>query len=290
MLKKVFGGIEMKWWKVIVFAILMGIYVGLIALWVPEDWWWHDIAVTEERWILPAVWIIVNCKKPLEAAAKTFVFFLISQPLVYLVQVPFATLGWQLFSYYKYWFMITLLTFPGAFIGWFIKKDNILSGVILSVVLVLLAMPGIVYAQNAIRHFPKDLGGAIYCFGAIVLLIFAVFTDKKPKLTAAAITLVAIIVFVIYKRDYSGAQLTANGYLSRSVYNYTFDWTIESEDESIAKATMAEDLSGEPDILLEVYKEGETGLILTDPNGKTYHFVLSYDKDRESGDLRVEEK
>ena len=41
-------------------------------------------------------------------------------------------MGWQLFHYYPYWFKITLLTFPGAIIGWFIKKDNILSGVILS--------------------------------------------------------------------------------------------------------------------------------------------------------------
>ncbi len=113
MLKKAFGQIDMKWWKVIVFAVAMGVYVGAIAIWVPSKSWYHDIAVTEERWILPAILIIANCKKPLESALKTFVFFLISQPIIYLVQVPFAEMGWDLFKYYRYWFMITLFTFPG---------------------------------------------------------------------------------------------------------------------------------------------------------------------------------
>ena len=51
--------------------------------------------------IMFAMIIISNCKTPKEAAAKTFVFFLISQPLIYLLQVPFSWQGWGLFHYYK---------------------------------------------------------------------------------------------------------------------------------------------------------------------------------------------
>lgn len=102
-LKKLFGGIELTWPKLIIFSIIMGIYTALMAMLVPDGNSFHDIAVTLEWWILPTILIIVNTKKPLEAALKTFVFFLISQPLVYMIQIPFNSMGWSLFNYYPYW-------------------------------------------------------------------------------------------------------------------------------------------------------------------------------------------
>lgn len=92
-LQKLFGGINLTWPKLIAFAVIMGIYTALMAMLVPDGNSFHDIVVTMEWWVLPAILIIVNCKKPLEAALKTFVFFLISQPLVYLIQVPFNGMG-----------------------------------------------------------------------------------------------------------------------------------------------------------------------------------------------------
>ena len=120
MLKKIFGELKMSWVTVLILAVISGVYTALMAMLVPDNCSFHDIAVTMEVWILLAIIIITNCEKPLEAAAKTFVFFLISQPLVYLIQVPFSPMGWGIFGYYRYWFIVTLLTFPGAFIGWFI--------------------------------------------------------------------------------------------------------------------------------------------------------------------------
>lgn len=152
MIKKLFGEINMTWKKVIIYAIAAGVYTALMAILVPDWCSFHDIAVTEEGWILLALVVITNCEKPLEAALKTFVFFLISQPLVYLIQVPFSYMGWGLFGYYRYWFMITLLTFPGAFIAWYIKKDNILSGIILSVALVMLCFHGVGYLKGISKN------------------------------------------------------------------------------------------------------------------------------------------
>ena len=53
-----------------------------------------DISTTFEWWILFGTIIIMNSKSNLDSALKCIVFFLISQPLVYLVQVPFSDLGW----------------------------------------------------------------------------------------------------------------------------------------------------------------------------------------------------
>ncbi|MBQ1507321.1 MAG: hypothetical protein IIZ36_02715, partial [Ruminococcus sp.] len=116
---KLFGGIDMKWWKVIVLAVASAV-ITFIFLVVPifENTSFYNMGVTFEAWILLAVFIMANCKKPLESALKTFVFFLISQPLIYLFQVPFSSMGWGLFGYYKYWAIWTVLTFPMAFVGW----------------------------------------------------------------------------------------------------------------------------------------------------------------------------
>ena len=104
MVKKLFGGIKMTWPRLILFAVISGIVTALIALLVPEGNSVKQIAVTFEVWIVLAIIIVVNCEKPLEAACRTFVYFLISQPLVYLIQVPFNSMGWGLFGYYRYWF------------------------------------------------------------------------------------------------------------------------------------------------------------------------------------------
>ena len=195
-LKKIFGGLDFTWPKVILFAIIMGIYTALMAMLVPDGNSFHDIAVSLEGWILPAILIIVNTKSPLDAAFKTFMFFLISQPLVYLIQVPFNSMGWQLFSYYPYWFGITVLTFPGAFIGWFVKKDEWYSGVILSVMTSLLAVSGVTFIRSFIENPPNHILNAIYCFAIIPVLIYSVFLNKTPRIVASIITTIALIVFI----------------------------------------------------------------------------------------------
>ena len=283
MLKKAFGQIDMKWWKVILFAVIMGVYTGLISLWVPPANWYHSIAETLERWVLPTVWLIVNCKKPLEAALKTFVFYLISQPLVYLIQVPFAEMGWGLFGYYRYWFYITLLTFPGAFIGWFIKKNNILSGLILSVVLVILAMEGVMYLKGCLQgEIGNNLGGLIYCVVVIFFLTFVILSDWKAIVVALVIPIAAFVIFFFLKVAGHNSLLTIGGYLDKQTYPITFDWSAESSAPDIIKAEVKENGAGEPDLIITVYKEGETEVTLTDAEGKTYKFDASYDKERES--------
>ena len=110
-MKKIFGELNITWKKLIILSIIFGVYPAIMALLpITKDTSFRDIAISFEVWILLGILIITNSKSPKESALKCFIFFLISQPLIYLVQVPFSHLGWQLFGYYKTWFIWTLFT------------------------------------------------------------------------------------------------------------------------------------------------------------------------------------
>ena len=115
---KLYGGINLTWFKVILFAVGTAVLTTIFLV-VPifKDTSFMRMGETLEAWIFFAIIIIANSKSPLESALKTFVFFLISQPLIYLLQVPFSWQGWGLFQYYKHWFILTLCTFPAAFLA-----------------------------------------------------------------------------------------------------------------------------------------------------------------------------
>lgn len=193
MVKKLFGGIRMTWPRLLLFAVAAAIVTALAAIFVPDGNSFHEIAVGFEAWILFAIFIITNCASAKEAALKVFVFFLVSQPLIYLLQVPFSWMGWQLFRYYPHWFFITLATLPGAFIGWYVKKDNLLSGFILSVMLVLLVFIGVGFLRDTLENFPRHLVSTLFCFGQIPLYIWGVLKNKKARIAAAAISAAAIL-------------------------------------------------------------------------------------------------
>ena len=97
---KVYGGLPMGWPVVILYAVGTALLTTAFLL-IPifENTSFYRVGVTFEAWVFFAVIIMANCKKPLESALKTFVFFLISQPLIYLLQVPFSQMDWGLFMY-----------------------------------------------------------------------------------------------------------------------------------------------------------------------------------------------
>ena len=84
--RKCFGELNITWPKLIIWAIIAGVYTGIMAM-IPaaRDTSFADISITFEVWILFGILIIMNSKTAVESALKCFVFFLISQPIVYLV-------------------------------------------------------------------------------------------------------------------------------------------------------------------------------------------------------------
>lgn len=269
-IKKLFGGIGLSWLKLLIFAVVSGVYTGGVLIVLPlADTSFTDIGASFEWWILFAIIIISNCQKPLEAAAKTFVFFLISQPLVYLVQVPFSWLHWGLFGYYPTWFLWTLLTFPMAFVGWFVKKGKWYSLLILSPMLILLAVTGMSYLHETLYLFPRHLLTVIFCIVQIFLLVFAFFDDKKLRIAGCAVGAAFIAVFFF-------TNVYHKPYVITNISGFEIDpdtkYTVSVADENILK--VVSDDFGDPNAMqAEFYSIGSTEMTLTDEKGN----VLVYE-------------
>ena len=283
MLKKLFGGIKMTWPRLIVFAILSGVITALIALMVPEGNSIKQVAVTFEVWIVLAIIIVVNCEKPLEAACKTFVYFLISQPLVYLIQVPFNSMGWKLFGYYPYWFCWTVATFPGAFIAWYIKRDDWLGVIILSVALATLVWFGIGYLQKLIENFPQYLIATLFCLGMVPVLIIAIHHRKQSRLIASSITAVAfaVLMFLTFREGFVNMKFNAVIPVDTEQFPVTEDWTVALEDPENGTVELRvgnEFLSTMIEVQYKDYSKN-TNVILMDSEGKEYSFPVTVEKD-----------
>ncbi|MBQ2472778.1 MAG: hypothetical protein II512_00725, partial [Lachnospira sp.] len=102
-MKKIFGGINLTWPKLIIMAIILGVYTAIMAMLpIAKDTSFSDLTVSFEVWIFLGIFIIMNSKSPKDSALKCFIFFLISQPLVYLVQdiIKHSNL---FNTYYRFW-------------------------------------------------------------------------------------------------------------------------------------------------------------------------------------------
>ena len=192
-LRNLFFDQNLTWPKLIGFSIICGVVTGGITL-IPalDSTSVHNIAVCFEAWILLAMFIILNSKSPLEAGLKTFVFFLISQPLCYLVQVPFVMDGFGIFRYYPYWAVLTVLTLPGGMTAWFVKKQNWLSVVLMSVILLVLSIELTGHFVTMTKFFPSQLLAVLFIPAEMALLIAVVFTDKTKRIVMFVICLALI--------------------------------------------------------------------------------------------------
>lgn len=278
LIRKLFGGFEMTWKRLIIFAVLAGIYTALMAILVPDGNSFHDIAVTVEAWVLLAIIVIANCKKPLEAAIKTFVFFLVSQPLVYLLQVPFNAYGWGIFAYYPYWFKITLLTFPGAFVGWYIKKDNIVAGIIFSVAAAILIMTGVGYVSGFPHYFPNHLLSAIYCFAIVPVMTYGLFSKKESRITVFLLSIATLVAAMILIGD--GKMYESY----RSLSDYGFEYGNEPYVQYYSGTKKGEvvilDTGEYYNLKLNGYSDGEYEFTIEDNSGKKLNFRYHIDNDQ----------
>ena len=270
---RLFGGIRMSWPKVIIFAVATAAVTALILL-LPifDNTSFHEIGVSFEAWILFAVIIMTNCKKPLESALKTFVFFVISQPLIYLFQVPFNYMGWGIFMYYRYWFMWTLLTFPMAYAGWYLKKGNWLSLLILTPVNLLLAYLGLGYFQNCVFYeFPNHLISVLFCFAQIVLYLLVFFRGWKHRLAGFAAVAVLVIwlsvSLIMFGTVDTGVSMPLPGEPS-----FSENAVISFDDSSFLEGSIQDAKDGY--VYVHATKYGSTVMTITDGD-KTYQYEVN---------------
>ena len=285
-MKKLFGGINLTWKKLIIFAIIAGVYTALMAL-IPitKDTSFRDIAIFFEWWIFFGILIICNSKSPLDSALKCFVFFLISQPLVYLIQVPFSNMGWRLFGYYRYWFYWTLACLPMGYIGYYINKKNIISMIILAPMMIFLVLLGLGYINSAIESFPQHLLSGISCFAIITVVILNIFDNKKLRIASFGIVIISLVVILLLRgglgdskfetyRNLDDFNITIVGNYQVVVFTGTKEGNVEVIDSDEYHP-----------IKLSGWYNGNYSFTISDEEENTYDFEYYFDKENNTVEL-----
>ena len=184
--RHLYGGVNMTWLKVILFAVAAGVYTGLVML-VPalENTSFQDIGIAYEWWVIFAVIVVVNCKKNWEAMLKCFVFFLLSQPLVFAVEVLFhhITVDSAL-QYYRIWLLPTILTLPGGLIAFYCKKQNVWGALILGLGNTIQMVMAVTYAVQCAKDFPHHILSCLVSLISIFVMSFSIQKEKKGRLIA----------------------------------------------------------------------------------------------------------
>lgn len=196
-LRKLFFGLNITYKTIIIGSIIIGFFAAvflIIPITIHSSF--GNIGTYLEFWLFSALIIICNSKKPLEAGLKTFVYFLISQPLIYLFQVPFSFLGWGLFKFYPQWFVITLFTLPGGFIAYYIKKDNIFSALMVAVAVLFFGVSTVEFGYLCIKSFPRNLITTLFCLANAILLIPTLLSNKKSRIVAFITSFLPFIAYV----------------------------------------------------------------------------------------------
>lgn len=187
--------LNLTWKRLIIFALISGVYTGVVAM-IPilKDTSFRDISMTFEWWVLFGIFIIMSSKSSKDAALKCLVFFLISQPLVYLVQVPFNPDGFGIFRFYPGWFKWTLCTIPMGYIGYYMKKDKWYGLLILIPMLIFLGFHYEGFLSTLLSSFPNHLLSVIFCLLTMIFYPIYIFRNKKIRITSIIISIIILII------------------------------------------------------------------------------------------------
>lgn len=278
-MKKIFGEINLSWRMVIIFAVVIGVAVGLLNS-VPSlfDTTITDIATYFDFWIFCGIFIIMNSKSNKDSALKCFVFFLISQPLIYLVEVPFKTMGWNLFIYYKPWFIWTLLCLPMGYIGYYIKKDKWYGLLILLPMMIILGMGLSSTIVNVKYSFPKHSINTIFVVASLIIYPLFLFNDKKLKYIGLIISIVIMLIFglkpVLTPSTYDTSFKCSSEEL---IYDDTYKAYLEDSSYGSLRIGYMDSIESYC-IYASFKKPGDTKVILEDPSGNKEYFNIHIGK------------
>ena len=278
-IKKVFGGIDLTWPKLIIAAVIAGAFTAAMAI-IPALKYtsFHAITVTFEVWILFGIIIIMNSKSNIDSALKCFVFFLISQPLVYLIQVPFSALGWGIFGYYKTWFIWTLLCLPMGFIGYYIKMGKWWGYIILLPMIFLTAYSYYNYFSEFQFSMPRYILICLFCVCAMILYPIAIFDDKKIRTAGTVISVAAVIAVTVicllrppvYSTDIMGSN-------EEHVFDDTY--TVYLDDAKYGDVSIRYLKSIESYLLhADFKKSGDTVLTIVSPAGEKTEYDVHIER------------
>ena len=227
---------------------------------IAKDTSFSDITVSFEVWILFGIFIIVNSKSAKDSALKCFVFFLISQPLVYIIQ-DVVNKSSLFVTYYIHWFIWTIATIPMGFIGWYMKKDKWWGFLILAPMLVFL--------------------GYQFCAITMILYPLVIFNNKKIKMAGILTGIIILIVFTFLTlqqpKGYDTEILT-NGGSAGAIFDDSYK--VYLVDESMGTVDIRFIEQGLNDWVVHALfsKTGNTEVILESPSGEKTVFDIKVDR------------
>ncbi len=281
-LKKLFGGIDLSWKKIIIFAIIAGVYTAIMAILpIAKDTSFADITISFEVWILFGIIIIMNSKSAKDSALKCFLFFLISQPLVYLIQVPFASMGWKLFTYYKYWFLWTLLTIPMGFIGYYIKKDKWWGLLILTPILLFIGFHYWGFLKETISFFPNHFISTVFCLLTMILYPLCMFKNKRNQIIGVIISILILLIMTIISISGGMTSYNTTIMVSNGSEGIVFDnnYKVYLKDKEYGKVYIVYEENIEDYMVnADFTKTGKTEFIIESPEGEKTVFEITIER------------
>ena len=220
----------------------------------------------------------MNSNSAKESALKCFVFFLISQPLIYLVQ-DLVNKSQLFHTYYRNWVIWTIGCVPMGFFGYFMKKDKWWGLVILTPIMGLLGLSLMQYLSATIFSFPRHLATAIFCLATLIIYPLCIFNNKKIKITGliinSLIIIAAIAINIANPPVYSTDILFNN---ENNIFDDTYDvYLVDSKygDVHIEYEPSIESYT----VHAELKKAGSTEFIIESPEGEKKVYEIDIERD-----------
>lgn len=285
-IKKLFGNLNISYKVIILSAIIIGCLVGLLnSTPLLKDTTATDIATYFDFWILCGVLIIMNAKSNKDSALKCFLFFLISQPLIYLTEVPFNSKGWELFSYYPFWGIMTILCLPMGYIGYYLKKDNKWGILILLPIEILLTYSLTNTIHGLMYAFPHHLINLILILSTSIIYPLVIFNNKSNKYIGLALSILCILVFSVI-------AFTSSSYYETSLkcsceeFYYDNTYNIYLEDSKYGEINIKYyDELNTYCIDAKFHTTGDTKLVVDDKKGNINKYDLKINKNTYNLDI-----
>ena len=278
-IRKIFGGIRLTWPGLVTAAVLSSAVTAAAALiQVFRNTSFFAVSATPEIWILLCILIIMNSRSNLDSALKCLAFFLISQSLAFLFQVPFSPLGWALIGYYRCRFIVALFSFPTGYIGYWIKMGKWWGYLILLPMIVLTGYSYLMYFSEFQFSMPRYILIALFCACAIILYPAGLFEDRRIRIfgTAFGAAAVAVLTAVcLLNPPVLSAEIAANG------DDIAFDgsYSVSLSDGGFGDVEIRyEDSIGGHVLHADLRRAGDAVLTLVSPDGERTEYALHIER------------
>lgn len=280
--------IELNWLKIIIFAIITGIYAGIMTL-IPaaKDTSFQDISISFEWWILFGILIIMGSKSNKDSALKCFVFFLISQPLVYLVQIIAGKAGWEIFGYYKTWAIWTVLTLPMGYIGYYLKKNQWWGLLIMAPIWLLLGWHINNFLKETVSFFPNHFLSLIFCIATMFLYVFWLFKNKRERIIGSIFCSVIIAACAVFNFIQGPQAYHTTIFCNGEEAHFDNSSVIEMDEKYGTLEIVETDFGDSKDYCLDATfrKTGKTTLTIKNAE-ETYTFDLTIERNSVGAEKR----